>query len=58
MDEFIHWPKPHLLLSTTCDETLSWMMEIWIKYHLVSDNNCKTVNMYPPPKKKITRNDK
>jgi hypothetical protein len=28
MDEFIHWAKPELLLSTTCDEILSWMIEI------------------------------
>ena len=31
MDEFIHWPKPYLLLSTTCDDILSWMIEIWMK---------------------------
>ena len=30
-DEFIHWPKPYLLLSATCDEILSWMIEIWMK---------------------------
>jgi hypothetical protein len=28
MDEFIHWPKPYLLLSTTCDETVPWMIEV------------------------------
>ena len=22
MDEFIHWPKPYLLLLATCDEIL------------------------------------
>jgi hypothetical protein len=27
MDEFIHRPKPYLLLSATCDEILSWMIE-------------------------------
>ena len=31
MDEFIHWPKPSLLLSSTCDELLSWMIKIWMK---------------------------
>ena len=28
MHEFIHWPKPTLLLLATCDELLSWMVEI------------------------------
>ena len=50
MDEFIHWPKPYLLLSTTYDEILLWMIEIWMKIHLVSDNNRNTVNLYPPQK--------
>ena len=50
MDEFIHWPKPYLLLSPTCDEILSWMIEIWMKSNLVSDNDCNTVNLYNPPK--------
>ena len=45
MDEFIHWPKPYLLLSATCDETLSWMIEVWMKNHLVGDNNCNTINL-------------
>ena len=31
MDAFIHWPKPYLLLPTTCDEILSWMIEIWME---------------------------
>ena len=39
-----HWPKSYLLLTTTCDETLSWMIEIWAKLHLVGDSNCNTVN--------------
>ena len=56
MDEFIHWPKPYLLLSATCDEILSWMIEIWMENNLVSDSNCNTVNLQPP--KKFTRNDK
>ena len=38
MDEFIHWQKLNLLLSTTCDETLSWMIEFWMEHHLVSDS--------------------
>ena len=38
-----HWPKPYLLLSSTCDEILSWMIQIWMKIHLVSDSNCNTV---------------
>ena len=49
MDEFIHWPKPYLLLSATCDEILSWVIEVWMKNHLVSDGNCNTVNLDPPP---------
>ena len=48
MDEFIHWPKPYPLLSATSDEMLSWMIEMWMKNHLVSDSNCNTVNLYPP----------
>jgi hypothetical protein len=28
MYEFIHWPKPYLHLSATCDEILSWMIKI------------------------------
>ena len=39
MDEFIHWPKPYLLLLATCDEILSWMIKIWMKNHSVSDND-------------------
>ena len=37
---------------------LSWMIEIWMKKHLVSDNNCNTVNLYPAPHQKKNRNDK
>ena len=48
MDEFIYWPKPHLLLPTTYDEILSWMIDIWMKNHFVSGSNCNTV--YNPPK--------
>ena len=56
MDEFIHWPKPYLLLSTNCDEILSWMIEIHMKNHLGCDFNCNTVNLQSF--KKFTRNDK
>ena len=53
MDEYIHWPKPYLLLSATCDEMLSWMINIWMKNYLVRDSNCNTANLHsPPPKKK------
>ena len=45
MDEFTHWPKPYLLFSTSYDEILSWMIENWMKSHLVSDNICNTVNI-------------
>ena len=48
MDEFNHWPKPCLLLSGTCDEILSWMIGIWMENHLVSDDNCNSVNPYSP----------
>ena len=48
MDEFIHGPKPYLLLATTCDEILSWTIEIWTNYHLVSDSNCNIVNLESP----------
>ena len=48
MDEFIHWPKPYLLVSKTCGRILSWMVEIWMKTHLVSVSNCNTGNLYHP----------
>ena len=41
MDEFIWWPKPYLLLSATRGEISSWMIEIWMTIHLVSDNTYK-----------------
>ena len=50
MDEFIHWSKPYMLLSTTCDEILSWMIEIWMKIHLVSDSNHRHCKSVIPPK--------
>jgi hypothetical protein len=48
MHEFIYWPKLYLLLSATCDETLSWMIEMQMKNHLVSDSNCNVVNLQSP----------
>ena len=42
--------NPNLLLSTTCDEILSCMIEIWMKNHLVSDSNCNPVNLSSPKK--------
>ena len=45
MDEFIHWPPPHLLLLATFDEILSWTIEIGMKKHLASDCNCNIVNL-------------
>ena len=46
MDGFTHWRKLYLLLSTTCDEIFSWMVEFWIENRLVSDNilqHCKSI---------------
>ena len=43
--ELVHWPKTYLRLSATCDEVLSWMIEIWMKNDLVSDCNHNTVNL-------------
>ena len=45
MDEFIHWPKPYLLLSTTCDEILPWMLTFWMENHLVGYNKYNNVNL-------------
>ena len=28
VDEFVHWSKPYLLLSSTYDEVLQWMINI------------------------------
>jgi hypothetical protein len=47
----IHWLKPQLLLSATCDRILSWMIEVWMKHHLASDSNCNTTQFYNHPKK-------
>ena len=38
-----------------CDEIMSWMIEIRMKHHLVSDSNCNIGNLYSP--QKVTRND-
>ena len=50
MDEFIYWRKPYLLLSSTCEKLKSWIIEIWMKIHLISDNNCNTINLQSPKK--------
>ena len=50
MDEFIHWPKPNLLLLATCDEMLLQMIDNWMKNHLISDNNCNIVTLFIPQK--------
>ena len=55
MVEFIHWEKFHILLTTTCDEILSWMIKIWLKIHLVSDSKCNYVNLYGIPKQIFSR---
>ena len=47
-DEFIHWPNPHLLLSATCDEILSWTTKFFMKHYLVS-NYIATLYFYNPP---------
>jgi hypothetical protein len=38
----VHYPKglPY------CNVILSWMIEIWIKFHVLSDSNCNIVNLY------------
>ena len=37
-----------------CDELLSWMIEIWMKNHLVSDRNCNIVNLQCPNNVRFT----
>ena len=49
MVEFIHSPKPDFLVSTTSNEILSWMIEIWMKTHLVIIVNT-TLRIYKQPK--------
>ena len=52
MHKFVHRPTPYLLLSPTCDETLSQMTEIQLKNHLVkSHSNCQHYRPIIPPKK-------
>jgi hypothetical protein len=51
MQEFIPF------LSATCDEILSWMVEIWMKNHLVSDSYYNICEPLIPPKN-ITKNEK
>ena len=59
MNAFIQWPKPYLLLSAACVEILSWMIEIWMKNHLVSDSNYNIVNLrYPETLQGMTKNVK
>ena len=48
MDEFIHWLKSYVLLPTTRDEMLLWMIEIWMQNHLVSAGDCSTINLQSP----------
>ena len=57
MDEFIHWPKSYLLLSTTCDEVLSWMIEILMKISFVSDSHCNNVFYNAPKNLQGMKND-
>ena len=48
--------KPYLLLSTTFDEILSWMIEIWMQNQLIIDSNCNTVNLYSKKLQGMTNN--
>ena len=45
MSSFID-QNPAFLLSATCNEILSLMIEIWMKNHLVSVGNWDIVNLY------------
>ena len=45
LDEFIHCPKPYLLLLATCDEILPWMIELWMRIDLVRDIDYNTINL-------------
>ena len=45
MEEFIRWSKTPLSLVITCDEILSWLIEIWMENRFVSDSNGNTVNL-------------
>ena len=43
-------------IQNFCIEILSWMTEIWMENHLVSDSKCNIVNLECP--KSSTRNEK
>ena len=47
--------NPYLVLSSACDEPLSWTIKNWMKKHLVSDNNCNNVNLQSPRKNKVKK---
>ena len=36
----------HLSSLLGCDETLPWMIEVWINIHLASDDICNIVNLW------------
>ena len=40
---------PTFLLTTTCDEILSWLITIWMENNLEGDNYYNTLNLPPPP---------
>ena len=44
----MHWLKSYFPFSTTRDEILSLMIEIWMENCLVSDSNCNIVRPYYP----------
>ena len=57
MDEIIVncWNNVWYILQP-CNEKLSWMIELWMKTHLVSENNCNIVNI--KSQLFLTRNNK
>ena len=57
-DGCVHHPLAKTLpsLVTNDDEVQSWIIEIWMKNHLVCDSNYNTINIQSP--QKITRNVK
>ena len=46
----VWWSFLHRSSPRVSDE-MSRMIEFWMNNHLVSDNNCNTVNLKPPPQK-------
>ena len=45
-DGWVH-PLAQSLKSTTCDGILLWMIQIWMKIHLVNESklqHCKSIN--------------